>query len=269
MLTRCLNKDGIDCFSITLLVIVASVQQKSLKWRKKKQIPQYLLKTLFYCTVDRFSCRDDQMCQRKVCNTSGLKKNNNKQEVSLYHLLDHNGDILVQVAAVELHQINKNVEKVRSETNVHPKEDKTCWKTKKNKTNKKQNKKTQRKEKNYEFKRWFISLKTVVQVAHNRILITHLSPPTEQSALRYAGLVFLFLIKIIICVRHINSNSVMKETPKHVTVNTESVYEKRNSDHKQKLTTAETKQRQTTWREHSRARLIWDYWGTCWYYEKQ
>ncbi len=98
---------------------------------------------LFYCTVDRFSCRDDQMRKRKVCNTSGLKKNNNKQEAPLYHLLDHNGDILVQVAAVELHQINKNVEKVRSETNVHPKEDKTCWKTK----NKQKTKNTKKRKK--------------------------------------------------------------------------------------------------------------------------
>lgn len=36
---------------------------------------------------------------------------------------------MVQVAAVELHQIYKNMEKVRGETYVHPQEDKACWKT--------------------------------------------------------------------------------------------------------------------------------------------
>lgn len=38
----------------------------------------------------------------------------------LSDLLDHDGDILVQVAAVELHQIYKYTEKVRGETYVHP-----------------------------------------------------------------------------------------------------------------------------------------------------
>lgn len=43
------------------------------------------------------------------------------------HLLNHAGDVLVQVAAVELHQIYEDVEKVRSEAYVHPQEDKPCW----------------------------------------------------------------------------------------------------------------------------------------------
>lgn len=36
---------------------------------------------------------------------------------------------MVQVAAVKLHQIYKNMEKVRSETYVHPQEDEACWMT--------------------------------------------------------------------------------------------------------------------------------------------
>lgn len=49
--------------------------------------------------------------------------------ISVYisDLLDHDGDILVQVAAVELHQIYENMEKVRCETYVHPQEDKAGW----------------------------------------------------------------------------------------------------------------------------------------------
>ena len=42
-------------------------------------------------------------------------------------LLDHDGDVLVQVAAVELHQIYKNMEKIGGKTYVHPQEDKACW----------------------------------------------------------------------------------------------------------------------------------------------
>lgn len=41
------------------------------------------------------------------------------------NLLDHDGDVLIQVAAVELYQIHKNMEKVRGKTNVHPQENKT------------------------------------------------------------------------------------------------------------------------------------------------
>ena len=41
-------------------------------------------------------------------------------------LLDHDGDVLVQVAAVELHQVNKNMQKVRGEADVHPQEVKAC-----------------------------------------------------------------------------------------------------------------------------------------------
>lgn len=44
----------------------------------------------------------------------------------LSDLLDHDGDILVQVAAVELHQVYKNMEEVRCESDVHPEEDKLC-----------------------------------------------------------------------------------------------------------------------------------------------
>lgn len=47
--------------------------------------------------------------------------------VCVSDLLDHDGDILVQVAAVELHQIYENMEKVGGETYVHPQEDKACW----------------------------------------------------------------------------------------------------------------------------------------------
>lgn len=38
--------------------------------------------------------------------------------------LDHDGHVLVKVAAVELHQVHKNMEEIRGETDVHPQEDK-------------------------------------------------------------------------------------------------------------------------------------------------
>lgn len=46
---------------------------------------------------------------------------------SISHLLDHTGDILVQVAAVELHQIYEDMEKIGRQAYVHPQEDKSCW----------------------------------------------------------------------------------------------------------------------------------------------
>lgn len=46
--------------------------------------------------------------------------------------LDHDGNILVQVAAIEFHQINKNMEKVRCKAYIHPQEDKACWERKAN-----------------------------------------------------------------------------------------------------------------------------------------
>lgn len=42
----------------------------------------------------------------------GLKKTEVCISVFISNLLDHDGDILVQVAAVELHQIYENMEKV-------------------------------------------------------------------------------------------------------------------------------------------------------------
>lgn len=48
--------------------------------------------------------------------------------------LDHDGDVLVQVATVELYQIYKNVEKVGGQTYVHPQEDKACFETRQNST---------------------------------------------------------------------------------------------------------------------------------------
>lgn len=42
-----------------------------------------------------------------------------------YDSLDQDGDVLVQVAAIELDQIDQDMEKVRGETNVHPQEDKS------------------------------------------------------------------------------------------------------------------------------------------------
>lgn len=45
-----------------------------------------------------------------------------KHGVCIFYLLDHDGDVLVQIAAVELHQVYKNVKKIRGETDVHPQE---------------------------------------------------------------------------------------------------------------------------------------------------
>lgn len=44
--------------------------------------------------------------------------------MQLSDLLDHDGDILIQVAAVEFDQIYKYMEEVRGKSYVHPEEDK-------------------------------------------------------------------------------------------------------------------------------------------------
>lgn len=44
-----------------------------------------------------------------------------------YNLLDHDGDILIQIAAVVLDQIHQNMEKVRGKPYVHPQEDEARW----------------------------------------------------------------------------------------------------------------------------------------------
>lgn len=41
------------------------------------------------------------------------------------NLLDHDWNILVQIAAVKLNNIHKYMEEVRRQTDVHPQEDKT------------------------------------------------------------------------------------------------------------------------------------------------
>lgn len=46
--------------------------------------------------------------------------------MQLSDLLDHDGDILVQVAAIEFYQIYKYMEEVRCKSYVHPEEDKSC-----------------------------------------------------------------------------------------------------------------------------------------------
>lgn len=51
----------------------------------------------------------------------------------MWDLLNHDGDVLVQVAAVELNQIYKNMEKVGGKTYVHPQEDEACWERPRNK----------------------------------------------------------------------------------------------------------------------------------------
>lgn len=56
-------------------------------------------------------------------NSFSWKSNYN---VHLSDLLDHDGDILVQVAAVEFYQIYKYMEEVRRKSYVHPEEDKLC-----------------------------------------------------------------------------------------------------------------------------------------------
>ena len=42
-------------------------------------------------------------------------------------LLDHERDVLVQVAAVELHQVDQDMQEVSSQAHVHPEQHKPCW----------------------------------------------------------------------------------------------------------------------------------------------
>ena len=41
-------------------------------------------------------------------------------------LLDHERDVLVQVAAVELHQVDQDMQEVSSQAHVHPEQHKPC-----------------------------------------------------------------------------------------------------------------------------------------------
>lgn len=82
---------------------------------------------LFCCIGDRFSYRG----HKGISRLKNIAKIREKQ-IHVYFffpsdLLDHDGDILVQVAAVELHQIHENMQEVGGEAYVHPQEDKACW----------------------------------------------------------------------------------------------------------------------------------------------
>lgn len=60
--------------------------------------------------------------QRLPVGSSFSRRDDMKHGGSIFYLLDHDRDVLVQVAAVELHQVYEDVKKVRGETDVHPQE---------------------------------------------------------------------------------------------------------------------------------------------------
>lgn len=66
------------------------------------------------------------MSRKKDVKNNCRVRENHYSCVDVSDSLDHHGNILVQVAAVEFHQVHENMEKVGGKTYIHPQEDEAC-----------------------------------------------------------------------------------------------------------------------------------------------